>query len=163
MRPEINVVPLAELGPAGKAPILRLCADALGANSGSLFDYLSESTHVLAHVDGQLVGHACWTTRHLRPADASPLRTAWVDAVSVAPPLQNRGIGTLVMRRLADETADFDLGALGTEQMAFFERLGWERWVGSTTGVLHDPQDTLMVRRTPTTPELDTTRPIAAA
>jgi aminoglycoside 2'-N-acetyltransferase I len=108
------------------------------------------------------VGHACWTTRRLRPEGCPPIRTAWVDAVTIAPAYQRQGIGTAVMRRLAEETGGFQLRALGTEQMTFFERLGWERWHGPTEGVLHDPLDCLMVRPTVTTPALDTSGPIAA-
>jgi GNAT superfamily N-acetyltransferase len=158
----LAVVPLASLGAAKQAAVVRLCSDALGADCGSLFDYLTASTHVLATLDGRLVGHACWTSRQLQPAGLSPLRTAWVDAVSVAPTHQRRGIGTLVMRRLADETADFDLRALGTEQMAYFARLGWETWDGPTRGVLHDPLDSLMILRTATSPQLQRTVAISA-
>ena len=67
------------------------------------------------------------------------------------------------MRRLADETADFELRGLGTERMTFFERLGWERWHGSTEGVLHDPLDSLMILRTTATPPLDTAASITTA
>jgi aminoglycoside 2'-N-acetyltransferase I len=158
----LAVVPLASLGPARKAEIVRLCSDAVGADCGSLFDYLTASTHVLASVDGRLVGHACWTSRQLQPAGLPPLRTAWVDAVSVAPTHQRRAIGTLVMRRLADETADFELRALGTEQVAYFARLGWEAWKGPTRGVHHDPLDSLMILRTATSPQLDRTVAISA-
>jgi GNAT superfamily N-acetyltransferase len=162
-QPALAVVPLAALGPARKTAIIRLCTDALAVDCGSLFDYLSASTHVLANLDGQLVGHACWTTRRLQPANLLPLRTAWVDAVSVAPPQQGRGFGSLVMRRLADLTADFELRALGTERMTFFARLGWESWHGATTGVLYDPLDSLMVLPTATSPQLDRTVPISAS
>jgi GNAT superfamily N-acetyltransferase len=158
----LAVVPLASLGPARKAAVVRLCSDALRADCGSLFDYLTASTHVLASLDGRLVGHACWTSRQLQPAGLPPLRTAWVDAVSVAPTHQRRGLGTLVMGWLADETADFELRALGTEQMAYFARLGWEAWPGPTRGVLHDPLDSLMILRTATSPQLDRTVAISA-
>ena len=162
-QPVLAVVPLASLGPAGKAEIVGLCTDALGADCGSLFDYLKASTHVVANLDGRLVAHACWTTRRLRQAGMPPLRTAWVDAVSVAPPHQNRGLGTLVLRRLADMTADFELRGLGTERVGYFARLGWEPWVGPTAGVLHDPLDSLMILRTATSPQFDTTVPISAS
>jgi aminoglycoside 2'-N-acetyltransferase I len=158
----LTVVPLAALGPARKAAIVRLCTDALAGDCEPLFDYLSATTHVLADFDGQLVAHACWTTRQLQPAGLPPLRTAWVDAVFVDPPHQHQSIGTLMMRRLAGLTADFELRALGTERMSFFARLRWEPWDGPNTGVLHDPADTLMILRTTTSPQLDTTVPISA-
>jgi GNAT superfamily N-acetyltransferase len=159
----LTVVPLAALGPARRTAIVRLCTDALAGDCNPLFDYLSATTHVLANIDRQLVAHACWTTRQLQPAGLQPLRTAWVDAVFVDPPHQQRGIGTLVMRRLADSTGDFELLALGTERMSVFAGLGWEPWNGPNTGVLHDPADTLMILRTTKSPQLDTTVPIFAS
>jgi GNAT superfamily N-acetyltransferase len=161
-QPALSVVPLADLGPAGEAAIVRLCSEALATDCGSLFGFLSASTHVLADLDGLLVGHACWTMRQLQPSGVRPLRTAWVDAVTVAPAHQRRGIGRLVMRRLAALTADVELRALGTERMSFFEQLGWERWQGPTVRVLHDPLDTLMILRTASSPELDLTQRISA-
>jgi aminoglycoside 2'-N-acetyltransferase I len=161
--PELASVPLAALSPGARASIIRLCTDALASDCSSLFGYLSDSTHVLATLDGRLVGHACWTTRRLVPADLPPLRTSWVDAVVVDPAHQNIGVGTSVMRRLAELTEDFDLRALGTEQIAFFARLGWERWRGPTRGVLHDPLDSLMILGTATSPRMNTALPISSA
>ena len=161
-RPAVTVVPLADLGPAGQAAIVRLCSEALAVDCGSLFEFLSSSTHVLANLDGRLVGHACWTTRQIQPAGLPPLRTAWVDAVTIAPPHQHRGFGSLLMRRLAEVTADFELRALGTERLGFYERLGWERWHGPTMHVLHDPLDSLMILRTASSPHLDLSGPISA-
>ena len=161
-QPTLSVMPLADLGPAGEAAIVRLCSEALGTDCGSLFGFLSASTHVLADLDGRLVGHACWTTRQLKPSGVPALQTAWVDAVTVAPAHQRRGIGSLVMRRLADLTDGVELRALGTERMGFFEQLGWVRWQGPTVHVLHDPLDTLMILRTASSPEIDPTEQISA-
>ena len=161
-QPAVSVVSLADLGPAGEAAIVRLCSEALGTDCGSLFGFLSASTHVLANLDGLLVGHACWTTRQLKPSGVPALRTAWVDAVTVAPAHQRRGVGSMVMRRVEELTADFELRALGTERMSFFEQLGWRRWHGPTVHVLHDPLDTLMILRTASSPELDLTEQISA-
>jgi GNAT superfamily N-acetyltransferase len=161
-RPELTVVPVAELEVAGKSAIVHLCTEALGPGGRFLFEYLSASTHVLAHIDGRLVGHACWTLRRLQPEGLPALRTAWVDAVCTSPPLQNGGIGTLVMRRVADLVAHHELAGLGTERVSFYERLGWELWHGPTEGVLHDPLDSLMIRRTAATPQIDTRAAITA-
>ena len=161
--PELASLSLAALSPGTRASIVRLCTAALASDCSSLFGFLSDSTHVLATLDGRLIGHACWTTRRLVPADLPPLRTAWVDAVVVDPAHQNVSVGTCVMRRVAELTADYDLRALGTEQAAFFARLGWERWHGPTAGVLHDPLDSLMILGTETFPRLDTGMPISGA
>jgi aminoglycoside 2'-N-acetyltransferase I len=161
-RLELSVVPLEALSPAARSAIVAVCTDALRTDCGRLFDYLSSSTHVIATIDGRLVGHACWTTRRLAPDGQEPLRTAWVDAMVVAPDRQRLGVGTSVMRRLAERTESYELRGLGTEQMAFFERIGWERWRGPTPGVHHDPLDTLMILRTTATPALDLEEVISA-
>ena len=160
--PALSVTPLRDLNAAERDEIVELCTAALETDCGNLFEFLMASTHVLARLDERLVGHACWWERRLEPDGIGPLRTAWVDAVSVAPSHQRRGIGTLVMRRLAGATAGFELVALGTERMPFFERLGWERWTGPTHAALPDAVDTLMMLRTRRTPHLDTSRPIRA-
>jgi GNAT superfamily N-acetyltransferase len=159
----LSVVPLAELGPQRREPIVALCSAALGTDCSTLFGFLFDAVHVLAHEDGRLIGHACWTQRWLTVPTGERLRTAWVDAVVVAPELQGRGIGSQVMSRVNAEIAGFDIGGLGTERIAFYERLGWERWLGETDQVLHDPLDTLMILRTSTTPGLDIRARITAA
>jgi GNAT superfamily N-acetyltransferase len=152
---ELATVSLADLDSAATTSIVELCSDALQVDCGPLFGYLSSSTHLMATREGQLVGHACWTVRQLVPERTRPLRTAWVDAVVVAPAEQGQGIGTAVMRSLADRTSDFELRALGTERLGFFAGLGWERWLGPCPGVLHDAADSLMVLRTALSPRLD--------
>jgi aminoglycoside 2'-N-acetyltransferase I len=161
-RLELNVVELEALSPARRSAIVAVCGDALRTDCAQLFDYLSRSTHVIATIDGRLVGHACWTSRQLAPGGLAPLRTAWVDAMVVAPDRQRLGVGTSVMRLLAERTEDFELRGLGTEQMGFFERIGWERWRGPTPGVHHDPLDSLMILRTTSTPALDLAGVISA-
>lgn len=141
---------------------MTLCVAALGEDGASLFEYLSASTHVLARDGSKLVGHACWSTRWLQPTGGQPLRTAWVDAVVVDPFVQGRGIGTEVMLRVTGSILEYDLGGLGTERALFYERVGWEVWQGPTEGVLYDPNDSLLILRTPRTPALDLMAKITA-
>ena len=59
--------------------------------------------------------------------------TGYVEAVSVAPPLQRGGLGSAVIEeinRLLRE--QFQLGFLSTGSPSFYERLGWERWQGES-------------------------------
>jgi GNAT superfamily N-acetyltransferase len=121
---------------------------------------VDNSLHVLAKLDGRLVGHACWATRWLQPGDYAPLRTAYVDAVAVEPAWQGRGIGSTVMRRLNAEVQSYDLGGLSTDRVSFYERTGWELWRGpigirTPEGATLTPGDTVMILRTPLTPPLD--------
>lgn len=157
------VLPTEALSDATRAAIVALCIRAFAHDRHTaLFDYVTHSLHVLASLDGALVGHACWAMRWLEPAGLQPLRTAYVDAVATEPDYQRRGIGSAVMQRLAQEAAACQLQALSTDNAAgFYERLGWERWQGPTAGRsprgLHPTDDLVLIRRTTTTPALDST------
>lgn len=66
-----------------------------------------------------------------------------------------------------EEIQGFDLGGLSTPRVAFYARLGWERWRGPTAvqakdGIVPTPDDTVMIWRTPKTPALDTTTLLVA-
>lgn len=120
-------------------------------------------THALI-VDGDaVIAHASVVPRDLE-VGAQRIRVGYVEAVAVRPDRQRTGLGTSVMRALAEVIArDHALGALSTGEWHFYERLGWKRWRGETW-VRHaddrrertpDDDDSLMVLRTPRTPPLD--------
>jgi aminoglycoside 2'-N-acetyltransferase I len=117
--------------------------------------------HWMAEADGRLVGHASVVPRILE-ADGVPIRTGYVEAVAVEPALQRRGVGTRLLREAAAHIADrYDLGALGTGEQAFYERLGWERWRGPTfertvEGDVRTPHEDegVMILRVATSPAL---------
>lgn len=158
----LSVIPTGELTCSARDAIVALCTRAFDQDFANLFDFVSDSLHVLAYRDGTLIGHACWAARRLEPAGHAPLRTAYVDAVATDPAFQGRGVGSAVMERLMAEIQPYDLGGLSTPRVAFYARLGWERWRGPTAmrtddGLVATPDDTVMILRTPTTPPLDTT------
>ena len=164
---ELSVVPVARLSTAARDEIIALCAAAFDEDFGRMFELLPGSTHVLARLDGRLVGHACWVKRSLQPGAEPPLRTAYVEAVATNPTHQGRGIGGRVMRRLAEEIRDYDLGALSPAVESFYVRLGWEAWRGPTAirreqGLKRTPDDEIMILRTAQTPPLDLDAPISA-
>lgn len=157
----------AELSVTARAAIIELCAVAFDEPFDQLFALLPGSTHLLAYADEQLVSHACWVTRWLQPAGSPPLRTAYVEAVATQPDCQRQGYGTLVMRRLAEEIAAYDLGGLSPAVTPFYTRLGWECWRGSTAiraadGLLPTPDEEILILRTPQSPPLDLDAPISA-
>jgi aminoglycoside 2'-N-acetyltransferase I len=85
----------------------------------------------------------------------------------VEPDLQGRGIGTVAMKAITPILDEFEIGALGTGEFGFYERLGWERWQGPTatrtdSGIVRTPEDDggIMIRRTPLTGPLDLTETI---
>ena len=117
--------------------------------------------HWLAERGGRLVGHASVVPRTLE-ADGTPILTGYVEAVAVHPSLQRGGVGTrLIVEADAHITAEYEIGALGTGEQAFYERLGWERWQGPTfertaAGDVRTPDedDGVMVLRLPASPPL---------
>jgi aminoglycoside 2'-N-acetyltransferase I len=119
-------------------------------------------THALAIVDGLIVAHAAVVTRPLE-IDGRPVHAGYVEAVGTLPERQGAGHGSALMRAIDEVIVrDFELGALSTGAHAFFERLGWERWLGRTgvrtaAGVELTPDDDagIMVLRTPTSPPFD--------
>ena len=101
-----------------------------------------------------------WVPRGVEQDGAGQLRAAWVEAVATRPSYQGRGLGRAVMRRVADEIRDYDLGALTARVVPFYERLGWELWRGAVTirtdgGHFRAPDEPLMILRVVDTPPLD--------
>ncbi|MGZ8629470.1 MAG: GNAT family N-acetyltransferase [Actinomycetota bacterium] len=161
----------SELGPLGAE--LRAMFDAAWADKDGEFsddDWTSATggTHFLLEVDGSIVSHASVVKRMLETGGRA-LRTGYVEAVATCPDHQERGYATEVMRTVGaflDER--YELGALDTGLLAFYERLGWEAWRGPTAvrterGTIGTPEEDglVMIRRTQTTPELDLDTPIS--
>lgn len=152
-----------DLDEATRSAVIRVCTEAHNEpDFENLFSYLPpDGLHVLAQLGDELVGHAVVTTRWLQTGRLPLLRTAYVDAVSTAPELQGRGIGSAVMRRVASAVTDYDIACLETDRPGFYERLGWEEWRGplagrSDEGLIPTPDEGVMVLRLPRTPVLDT-------
>jgi aminoglycoside 2'-N-acetyltransferase I len=105
--------------------------------------------------------------RTLRIGDR-PVRVGYVEAVATEPEHQGSGRGTEVMTAAGDWIRqEYELGVLATGEFHFYERLGWERWLGLTF-VIDDHQllrsldadDAIMVLRVGSAP-LDLTMPMA--
>ena len=150
--------------------IVRLCTEAYDEDFSRMFEMLPGSVHVLAYLGNELVGHACWVTRWLQPGEREPLRTAYVEAVAVAPAYQGRGWGKQVMRETAaaiSQYPEFDLAALSPSEPVFYAPLGWESWRGPTAirtehGLIDTTGDDVMILRLPATPPLDLDEPLSA-
>lgn len=124
-------------------------------------------THVVAEINDRIVAHASVVPRELRVA-GRPLATGYVEAVAVEPGRQGSGLGTAVMREAAAIVAGYELGALGTGEHHFYERLGWRTWRGPSSvrtesgeRATPDEDGYIMVLATPTTPALDFDAPIS--
>jgi aminoglycoside 2'-N-acetyltransferase I len=124
--------------------------------------------HVIVEAHGRVVAHASVVQRELHTA-GQRLRTGYVEAVATRPSHQRRGLGSLVIGEvgeLIDRT--YRLGALATGVVGFYELLGWVVWVGPTfvrteAGLVRTGEEdgNVLVRLTPTSPELDLSAPIS--
>lgn len=132
------------------------------------WEHATGGFHFLLEEDGTIVAHASVVERELR-TNGHRLATGYVEAVATDPPRQGRGYASAVMRKV-DEYIDrnFQLGALDTGRPALYKRLGWVVWKGPTLvrtdeGVIRTEEEDgqVLVRLTPTSPELDLSAPIS--
>lgn len=161
-----------ELSSEKVAALLELFRAAWGDNSEEFtdedWDHAQGGVHFILEEEGAIVAHASVVERELQTS-GHHLATGYVEAVATRPVHQRRGYGSALMREV-DEHIDqtFELGALDTGSSAFYERQGWMVWKGPTfvrtdSGLLRTAGEDgqVLVRLTPTSPELDLSAPIS--
>jgi aminoglycoside 2'-N-acetyltransferase I len=125
--------------------------------------------HYIVGDEGDVRSHVAVVERELHIA-GRPLRTGYVENVATRAAERRRGLGTAVMTLAGERIrASFELGALGTGEFGFYERLRWERWRGPTSvrapsGERRTPDEDgdVMILRTASTPaDLDLEAPIS--
>lgn len=127
----------AELTATELAEIRRLMDLAFGPEPENSFDdddwaHSLGGFHSVLDEAGAIVSHASVVERVLHVA-GRPLRTGYVEAVATLPERQRLGYGSRVMAAVNDHiVAGYELGALGTGSVGFYERLGWRVWQGPT-------------------------------
>ncbi len=161
-----------ELGPDEVAALRELFRAAWGDGPEAFteedWEHAVGGVHVLLEEDGVVVSHASVVERELH-TNGHRLTTGYVEAVASDPLHQQRGYASAVMRWVdgyIDRT--FQLGALDTGRPALYERLGWVVWNGPTfvrtdDGPIRTEEEDgqVLVRLTPTSPELDMSAPIS--
>ena len=163
-----EIIPAAEMPAAVREQVVSLCTRAFEEDFDVLLGTFPGAMHVLARLGSVLVSHALWVTRWLAVGTASPMRTAYVEAVATEEQFRHRGYASAVMTRLAGEIQGFELGALSPSDPRFYERFGWQLWRGSLfirkdEELLATPADEeVMVLRLPMTPPLDLNAPLSA-
>jgi aminoglycoside 2'-N-acetyltransferase I len=165
----VRIVPSTGLDDRERREIRALLDTAFaGAFADEDWHHALGGTHAIVEEHGVIVAHASVVPRVLGVGRQS-VRAGYVEAVAVLPAHQGTGLGTVVMRALSDVIErEFELGALSTGEWHFYQRLGWERWRGPTwvrhpDGRLErspDEDDSLMILRTPTSPDLDLFAPL---
>ena len=170
--PRIRSLATDRLTRAEVAALRMLMAEAFaGDEHGGFTDddwqHALGGTHFLAEEAGRIVGHASVVERDIRVGGRS-LRTGYIEAVATSVDRQRSGIGSALMRAVAEDLSAFELGALGTGSQAFYERLGWVVWRGPSSvrtpdGERPTPEEDgyIMVLHTPRTPPLDPEDPIS--
>lgn len=173
----IRRVPSESLQPAEVASIRELLLAAFeddeeGGFAESDWQHARGGVHVvLAADEGEadgILAHAAVVERTLE-VDGKPFRTGYVEAVATRPGYHRRGHGSAVMREVNQIIHEgFELGALGTGRLAFYERLGWELWRGpssvrSVDGLVPTPDEdgAIMVLRTPSSRDISVGAPIS--
>lgn len=163
----LEVIHVEHLAARQIAAIHALCNRAYEEDLTSLFATFFDATHVLGYYGKSLVSHAMWVTRWLQAGDSPPMRAAYVEMVATEPNFQRRGFATAVMRRLADEISDFDLGGLCPAEPELYAKLGWVFWRGplfirTPGGAIPTPDERVMILLLPYTPPLDLELPLSA-
>lgn len=164
----VTVLATEDLTAALRAAVIDVCIAAHeNEDFKNLFTFIpSGGRHFLAYRASELVSHAVATTRRLQPEGLPVLKTAYVDAVATLPVYQGQGYGSAAMRRLAAEVDDYDVACLQTDRPTFYDRLGWELWLGSLAGrgeggLIPTPEQRgVMVLRLSNTPPLDMHTPL---
>jgi aminoglycoside 2'-N-acetyltransferase I len=168
----VRNVPSGALRPREVAA-LRELFDAAWADDEATFtdhdwDHAVGGIHFILEEDGEIRAHASVVEREIHAGEHA-LSAGYVEAVATWPDHERRGFGTAVMREVgAHIDGTFPLGALDTDRPGFYERLGWVVWKGPTfvrteTGLLRTAEEDggVLVRLTPTSPELDLSAPIS--
>jgi aminoglycoside 2'-N-acetyltransferase I len=167
-----RIVPSDELRPGEVAELRELFDEAWSDDAERFTEqdwgHAVGGVHVIAEADGRIAAHASVVERELRTANHR-LRTGYVEAVATRPSHQRRGLGSLVIEGVDDLIdRNYQLGALATGVVGFYERLGWVAWQGPTSvrteaGTVRtaDEDGNVLVRLTPSSPELDLSAPIS--
>jgi aminoglycoside 2'-N-acetyltransferase I len=124
--------------------------------------------HFVLDLDGEPIAHGSVVERELHLGERA-FRTGYVEAVATAPGHQGRGFGSLLVTEVSEYVrANFEIGGLGTGRHHFYERLGWQTWLGpsfvrTADGLQSTPDDDgyILVLPTPSNPSLDLTEPIS--
>jgi len=171
--PAVRTVRTGELMPVEITAIRKLLVAAFESDEDEGFgdddwEHAIGGLHFILDGDGDVVALASVVEREIH-VDGRALRTGYVEAVATAPQRQGAGLASLLMVEVTAHIRDrFELGALGTGRHGFYERLGWQIWMGPTSvrspgGPTPTPEEDghVLVLSTRTSPPLDLTSPIS--
>jgi aminoglycoside 2'-N-acetyltransferase I len=164
---DIKVKKNGDLSEKELADIIALCSRAFNVDYRIFLNVFIGATHVIGYYKEVMVSHALWITRRLQVQDRQLMRTAYVEGVATDGPYRNRGFASAVMKKLAEEIINYDIGGLCTGVPNVYSSLGWEVWQGHLftrkDGKLIPSREgaSVMVLLLPNTPELDLSAPLS--
>jgi aminoglycoside 2'-N-acetyltransferase I len=160
----------AELSAAQLGEVRRLLDAAFAGRFGDDdWEHTLGGVHFLVLEQDELVGHVAVVQRRLVHRNRA-VRTGYVEGLAVRGDRRRRGHAAAAMaeaERLIERA--YDLGGLsdGTGIEGYYQRRGWLAWAGPTfvlgpDGPRWTPEEdgTVLLRRTPTSPELDLSAPL---
>jgi aminoglycoside 2'-N-acetyltransferase I len=133
------------VGPAFLTDARRVCDEAFGGQfSEADWEHTHGGWRVVVLRGSTVLAHAAVVPRHIEFGGRA-LRAGYLEGVAVRPARQASGLGTQVAKAATDHVRQaYDVGVLSTGQPGFYERLGWERWLGPSW-----VRDGASLRRTP--------------
>jgi aminoglycoside 2'-N-acetyltransferase I len=157
----------AELTPDELGALRRMVFEAFGGRFDEHdWEHMLGGVHVVAVEDGEPVAHGAVVPRNL-VAGGRGWRTGYVEGVATRGDRRGWGLATAVMREVGRVVRrEYPLGALadGTGIPGFYQRLGWEAWLGPTfvegpDGPVRTEEDDggVLVLRTPATAGIELT------
>lgn len=177
----IKVIPAQQLTPIDLQSIQALCTRAFEEDVWCDYDYLKSAFHVIGRVNNKIVSHGLWTDRLLIVDGQAPLKTAYLEYVATEPALQGQGLASQLLRFFIEYIQNdsllrtqlhidkpYQIAALAPEDSDFYQRLGWQLWVGDLAIRLEDGQtiatldDDVMVYRLACTPIFSVTGALSA-
>lgn len=164
---KIKTIANNELSLTEYAQIILLCSQSFEEDYAPYLNLFEDPIHVLGILDGEIVSQAIWITRWLQIGNGPLLRTAYVEGVATNEIYRGCGYATAVMQHLAKEIAYYEIGALSPAETTLYINLGWQYWQGplfhrKSEQLIRDPEDeSMMILRTPKTPELNLSLPIS--
>lgn len=128
---EISVVESAEVQAVEHGRLRQLLDDAFEERfTDDDWEHALGGWHVVATIDDIPVSHVAVIPRWIE-VGARRLDVGYIEAVATTPSARRGGLATRCMRASMDVTRrEFEMGVLSTSSHRFYERLGWERWLG---------------------------------
>jgi aminoglycoside 2'-N-acetyltransferase I len=124
---------LAAPDPSELDAIRQLCVDAFGPGfSDDDWAHTTGGIHVVQWSAGVMVAHTAVVERSMQIGSAT-VRVGYIEGVATAPDRRGEGLGSAAMAGANQIIAEqFELGMLSTSVAGFYERLGWQQWLGMT-------------------------------